>query len=71
MKKTGYVILINHSSFWAKGIPTIMLIDEVDLFRDDYNNYIHASDDTLGLLANIDKPLEFNKMVKEFIEVNE
>jgi len=42
----------DHSSFWIKNIPAIMLIDEIDLFSDNFNNYIHSNNDTLGLSAN-------------------
>ncbi len=42
----------DHSSFWSKSIPAIMLIDEVDLFSNNFNNHIHSNNDTLGLSAN-------------------
>jgi Zn-dependent M28 family amino/carboxypeptidase len=46
----------DHSSFWSKNIPAILLIDEIDLFSANFNNYIHSNNDTLGLSAN-DKQL--------------
>lgn len=42
----------DHSSFWSKDIPAILLIDEIDLFSTNFNNYIHSNNDTLGLSAN-------------------
>jgi hypothetical protein len=42
----------DHSSFWSKDIPAIMLIDEIDLFSTDFNNYIHSNNDILGVSAN-------------------
>jgi len=42
----------DHSSFWSHEIPAIMLIDEIDLFSANFNNYIHLNNDTLGLSAN-------------------
>lgn len=42
----------DHSSFWAKNIPAIMLIDEIDLFSSNFNNHIHSNNDILGLSAN-------------------
>ena len=42
----------DHSSFWNNNIPAIMLIDEIDIFSDNFNNYIHTNNDTLGLSAN-------------------
>jgi hypothetical protein len=42
----------DHSSFWSKDIPAIMLIDEIDLFSTDFNNYIHSNNDIHGLSAN-------------------
>ncbi|MEN8123097.1 MAG: M20/M25/M40 family metallo-hydrolase, partial [Bacteroidota bacterium] len=50
----------DHSSFWSKDIPAIMLIDEIDLFSTNFNNYIHSNNDTLGLSAN-------SKIVAELI----
>ena len=50
----------DHSSFWAKDIPAILLIDEIDLFSSNFNNYIHTNNDTLGLSAN-------SKIVAELI----
>ena len=50
----------DHSSFWSKDIPAILLIDEMDLFSDNFNNYIHSNSDTLGLSAN-------SKIVAELI----
>ena len=50
----------DHSSFWDNNIPAIMLIDEIDLFSDNFNNYIHTNKDTLGLSAN-------NKILAELI----
>ena len=37
-----------------------MLIDEIDLFSSNFNNYIHTNNDTLGLSAN-------SKIVAELI----
>jgi len=48
----------DHSSFWSKNIPAIMLIDEIDLFSPNFNNYIHSNNDTLGLSANSKKLTE-------------
>lgn len=42
----------DHSSFWSKDIPAISLTEEIDLFSNNYNNYIHSKHDTLGLSAN-------------------
>ncbi|PLX02891.1 MAG: hypothetical protein C0595_08945 [Marinilabiliales bacterium] len=42
----------DHSSFWDKNVPAIMLIDEIDLFSNNFNNYIHSNNDILGLSAN-------------------
>ncbi|NPD46645.1 MULTISPECIES: M28 family metallopeptidase [unclassified Lentimicrobium] len=42
----------DHSSFWDKNVPAVMLIDEIDLFSDNFNNHIHSNNDILGLSAN-------------------
>lgn len=42
----------DHSSFWDKNVPAIMLIDEIDVFSNNFNNHIHSNNDILGLSAN-------------------
>lgn len=48
----------DHSSFWDKNVPAIMLIDGIDVFSNNFNKHIHSNNDILGLSANSKKEAE-------------